>query len=139
MSERDEIRERKAEQLKQRLNDDAEDTTDGDGPSGRNEPVHVTGGDHLQRLIDEGGVVLVDFYADWCGPCKMLEPVVADIASETAATVAKVDIDEHQGLAQQYQVQGVPTMYLFADGETVERIVGVRDKGELVSLVERYR
>jgi thioredoxin 1 len=138
MSEREDIRERKAEQLKQRLDDGADGSSEERGSPDRNEPVHVSDGDHLQRLIDEGGVVLVDFYADWCGPCKMLEPIVADVASETAATVAKVDIDEHQRLAQQYRVQGVPTMYLFADGETVERIVGVRDKGELVSLVERH-
>jgi len=139
MSEREEIRERKAEQLRQRLGDDgAGSADDPDGSADRDEPVHVTGGDQLQGLIDEGGVVLVDFHAEWCGPCKMLEPIVADIASETDATVAKVDIDDHQRLAQQYRVQGVPTMYLFADGETVERIVGVRQKGELVSMIEQH-
>jgi thioredoxin 1 len=137
MSERDEIRRRKAEQLQRDLAaDDADDAaTDADD---RSEPVHVTGQDHLQALIDEGGVVLADFYADWCGPCQMLEPIVEEIAAETAATVAKVDVDEHQRLAQQYRVQGVPTMYLFADGESVEQMVGVRDKSQLVSLIERH-
>jgi thioredoxin 1 len=138
MSDRDDIRKQTAEQIRQRLGDDTDDATGGGDSPNRDEPVHVTDGDHLQQLIGEGGVVLVDFYADWCGPCKMLEPIVADVAGETAATVAKVDIDEHQRLAQQYQVQGVPTMYLFADGETAERIVGVRDRGELFSLVERH-
>jgi thioredoxin 1 len=137
MSERDEIRRRKAEQLQRDLAaDDADDAaTDADD---RSEPVHVTGQDHLQELIDEGGVVLADFYADWCGPCQMLEPIVEEIAAETVATVAKVDVDEHQRLAQQYRVQGVPTMYLFADAESVEQMVGVRDKSQLVSLIERH-
>lgn len=104
----------------------------------RDEPIHVTDSTHLQRLIGEGGVVLVDFHADWCGPCRMLEPIVADVASDTDATVAKVDVDEHQQIAQQYRVQGIPTMYLFADGESVERIVGVRQEEELMSLVEQH-
>jgi thioredoxin 1 len=68
----------------------------------------------------------------------MLEPIVEDIARETDAAVAKVDIDAHQRLAQQYRVQGVPTMVLFAGGEPVERIVGVRDKSELSSLVRQH-
>jgi thioredoxin 1 len=68
----------------------------------------------------------------------MLEPIVEEIAAETTATVAKVDVDQHQRLAQQYRVQGVPTMYLFAGGETVEQMVGVRDKDQLVSLIQRH-
>jgi thioredoxin 1 len=104
----------------------------------RNSPVHVESPETFESLLDEGGVVLVDFYADWCGPCKMLEPIVADVAAETPATVAKVDVDEQRQLAGQYGVQGVPTMYLFADGEPVERLVGVRQKPELASLVEQY-
>jgi thioredoxin 1 len=132
MSERDEIRQRNTDDLDARSDDG-----DGTGGADRDEPVHVDDGAHLQRLVDEGGVVLADFYADWCGPCKMLEPIVADVAAETDATVAKVDVDEHADLARQYQVQGVPTMYLFAGGEPVERLVGVREKGDLVSQVER--
>jgi thioredoxin 1 len=98
----------------------------------------VDGADHLEELVAEGGVVLADFYADWCGPCKMLEPIVEELAVETDATVAKVDVDRHQRLAQQYRVQGVPTMYLFADGEQVEQMVGVRQKDELQSLIEQH-
>ncbi len=121
------IREQKKEQLQSDLS----------GGSTPGEPVHVENGDHFADLTDDG-VVLVDFYADWCGPCKMLEPTVEEIAAETAATVAKVDVDEHQPLAQQFNVQGVPTLALFADGETVEQVVGVQDKGTLVDLVEQY-
>ncbi|QZX99153.1 thioredoxin [Halobaculum rubrum] len=135
MSERDQIRERKAEELKNKLGGEGNDD---ESTSDRNEPVHVESTEHLQELVDEGGVVLTDFYADWCGPCKMLEPIVAEIAAETDATVAKVDVDAQQRLAQQYRVQGVPTMYLFADGEQVEQLVGVRQKDQLVSLIQQY-
>jgi len=135
--ELEEIRQRKREQLEARLRGETvpEEEETADSPS---EPIHVEGASHLQEVTGQYDVVLADFYADWCGPCKMLEPIVADIASETDAAVVKVDIDVHQQLAAQYQVQGVPTMVLFADGEVAERIVGVRDKGELTSLIQRH-
>jgi thioredoxin 1 len=120
--ELDAIRERKAAELSERA-------------ASANEPVHVESPKHLQELVGDG-VTLVDFHAEWCGPCKMLAPTVADIAAETDATVAKVDIDELQSVARQYQVQGVPTVYLFADGEPVERWVGVQEKATYVSAIE---
>jgi thioredoxin 1 len=138
--ERERIRQRKAEELRRRLEGDDRVGASGSDESGHGptEPVHVTGPDHLDELVADGGVVLVDFYADWCGPCKMLEPVVERIAAETTATVAKVDVDSQQGLASRYQVQGVPTLYLFAGGEQVERLVGAQDEATLRSLVEQY-
>jgi thioredoxin 1 len=120
--ELDAIRERKREELENRA-------------STPDEPVHVESPAHLDELTG-AGVVLVDFHAEWCGPCKMLEPTVEEIAAETDATVAKVDIDELQSVAREYGVQGVPTLYLFADGEVVQRWVGVQDKGTLVSAIE---
>jgi len=139
--ERERIRQRKAEKLRNRLgSDDGEGGTGGNGggQSSPLEPVHVTGPGHLEELVDDGGVVLVDFYADWCGPCKLLEPVLERIAAETDATVAKVDIDSQGSLASQYRVQSVPTLHLFADGKRVEQLVGARDEATLRSLVEQY-
>jgi thioredoxin 1 len=101
------------------------------------EPVHVESGDHFDELIGEHDVVLVDYHADWCGPCKMLEPTVEEIAGETEATVLKVDIDELQELAQQRGIRSVPTLEFYASGERAERVVGVRDKDELVDIIER--
>ena len=100
------------------------------------EPVYVNGEAELDATINENDVVLVDFYADWCGPCKMLEPTVKKLAKNTDAAVAKVDVDANQELAAQYQVRGVPTMVLFADGEAVEQLVGVRGYDDLKNLVE---
>ncbi|MFB6353104.1 MAG: thioredoxin [Halobacteriales archaeon] len=102
------------------------------------EPVHVNSKAELDELAANNQVVVADFYADWCGPCKMLEPTVKEIAQNTQAAVAKVDVDALPGLAQQMQVQGVPTVYLFADGEPVKRMVGVQDYSTLESLVQQY-
>ncbi len=101
-------------------------------------PIHVEGPEHFEELTSADGVVLVDFYADWCGPCKMLEPTVEAVAADTSATVVKVDVDTHQQLAGQFQVRGVPTIMLFADGEQVERFSGVRGEDELKGLVQQY-
>lgn len=119
--ELDAIREKKREAL----------ANEASAPETPNAPVHVEGQSHLDQLVADHDVVLVDFYADWCGPCKMLEPTIETLAAESDAVMAKVDVDAHQALAQQYRVQGVPTLYLFADGEPVEQMVGVQDKGTL--------
>jgi thioredoxin 1 len=100
-------------------------------------PVHVDSADHLDDLVSTHDVVLVDFYADWCGPCKMLEPTVEEIAAETDAVVAKVDIDELQDLAKANGVRSVPTLQFYAGGEQAERVVGVQSKEDLLAVVER--
>ena len=103
------------------------------------EPIHVNGSEELDALADEYDVVLADFYADWCGPCKALEPIVANIAADTETVVAKVDVDVNQELAAEYGVRGVPTMALFADGEMTERLVGLRDEDTLRRLIEQHQ
>jgi len=102
------------------------------------EPLHVDDQSQLDDVVADHGVVLVDFYADWCGPCKMLEPVVETLAAETDAVVAKVDVDASQPLATAYGVRGVPTLVLFADGEQAEELVGVRGEAELRGIIDSY-
>ena len=116
-----------------------EDEADAGGTESPGEPIHVDSTDALRAPVEDADGLLVDFYADWCGPCKMLEPTVQEIAAETAATVAKVDVDANQELAAQYGVRGVPTLVLFADGEQVEQLVGVQGKDTLLSLIQRYQ
>jgi thioredoxin 1 len=102
------------------------------------EPVHVGSADELDDLVAEYDVVVADFYADWCGPCRALEPMVERLAAETDAVVAKVDVDVHQRLATDYGVRGVPTLVHFAGGEQVDRTVGVPAEATLRSTVEEY-
>jgi thioredoxin 1 len=132
--ELEEIRQKKLEQLRNGERGPDEDDTAGASPD---EPVHVDGVEAFQDAVNSG-VTLVDFYADWCGPCKQLEPIVKSIAAGTDAAVAKVDIDANQGLATQYGVRSVPTLLLFANGEQVERLVGVQQEPQLRSLIQNY-
>jgi thioredoxin 1 len=106
-------------------------------PESTGSPVYVDSAAHLDELVAESDVVLVDFYADWCGPCKMLEPTVEEIAAETDAVVLKVDIDELQELAREEGIRSVPTLQFYANGEQATRVIGVQDKDDLVEIVEQ--
>lgn len=76
------------------------------------------------------GVTLVDFYADWCGPCRMIAPLMEELSAEYAgkAVIAKLDVDKAQVTASKYEVTSIPTVMLFIDGQKVKSVVGVRDK-----------
>ncbi len=129
------IRERKRAELRSEMGEG--ENTDEPTETAPDEPIHVRSAEHFEEVTNDYDVVLVDFHADWCGPCQMLEPIVEELATETDAAMAKVDVDAQQSLAQQHRVQGVPTMILFADGEIAERIVGVREKSDLKRLIKR--
>jgi thioredoxin 1 len=128
----EEIREKK----RQELQNGTENDSQVDSPS---EPIQIHSVEELNDAVGKYDIVLTDFYADWCGPCKMIAPTVAEIAAETDVAVAKVDVDANQQLAAQYGVRGVPTLVLFADGEQVEEVVGVKGKDALLSLIQRYQ
>ena len=101
-------------------------------------------GEHIKHLTDEGfeatietGLTLVDFFADWCGPCRMLAPVFEEVSDELheAVTFGKLDIDKNSGAATKYQVTSVPTLILFKDGEEVYRKVGLADAGTIKEFI----
>jgi thioredoxin 1 len=100
--------------------------------------INVVGKENFDAEV-ETGVSIVDFYADWCGPCKMLAPVLDELAGELAGTakVVKVNVDQNQELAAQYKVQGVPTLFIFKDGAIVERAVGFQPKAGILKLVNK--
>ncbi|MCD2200853.1 thioredoxin [Halobacterium sp. KA-4] len=116
----------------------ATDTAATTGTATPDEPLYVNGQTELDDVTSDNDVVLADFYADWCGPCQMLEPVVETLAEETDAAVAKIDVDENQPLASAYGVRGVPTLVLFADGEQAEEVVGLQGEDQLRTLIESY-
>lgn len=83
------------------------------------------------------GVTLVDFYADWCGPCRMIAPIMEELSTEYEgkALIAKVDVDKAQLSASKYNVNSIPTVILFVDGQEAKRVVGVRDKKTFQTMI----
>ena len=114
------------------------DAHSGSNYEAQDTPLHIDGEAHLESVVDEHDVVLVDFFATWCGPCQMLEPVLETLAAETDAVIAKVDVDQHQVLASEYGVRGVPTLLLFADGEQVDQHVGALPADRLRQLIDAH-
>ena len=94
--------------------------------------------DNFSTLINTKQAVLVDFYADWCGPCKMLAPILKEVKKdlEDGIKIIKIDADKNQHLAAKYQVRGVPTMILFKNGEQVWRQSGVLQKNDIINVIK---
>ncbi len=93
---------------------------------------------NFEKLISSEKPVLIDFYADWCGPCKMQSPILREVSEEIdgKARIIKIDVDKNQNIAGRFQVRGVPTLILFKKGEIVWRKSGVSSKNELVQLIQ---
>jgi thioredoxin 1 len=92
-----------------------------------------------KEVENHKGVVLVDFYADWCGPCVMMAPIVEELSEEMKdVKFVKVNVDENPDLAQKYGVFSIPTFVIFKDGQKVGEFVGARDKASFKSEIEKY-
>ena len=91
-------------------------------------------------IINSNDLVLVDFYADWCGPCKMMSPILQDVKSTLgdAVKIIKVNVDQHQDLASHFMVRGVPTLMLFKKGKMLWRQSGVLSANDLTAIVNNH-
>ncbi len=100
--------------------------------------VHVTDDSFESDVLKSSQPVLVDYWADWCGPCKMIAPVLEDIASEYAGKVkiAKLNIDENPNTPPRYGIRGIPTLMLFKDGEVEATKVGAVSKSQLTAFID---
>lgn len=95
---------------------------------------------NFKDIINSQTPVLVDFFADWCGPCKSLAPILKDVKADLgeAVKIVKIDVDKNQPLAQQFQVRGVPTMILFKNGNQLWRQSGVLQKSDLIAIIKQH-
>jgi len=99
---------------------------------------NVTDGSFAEDVLNAEGPVLVDYWAEWCGPCKMIAPIIEEIAEEYGdrLTVAKMDIDHNMMTPQQYSIRGIPTLMIFRDGKVQATKVGALTKGQLKAFVD---
>jgi thioredoxin 1 len=100
--------------------------------------IHVTSADFESSVLKSDKPVLVDFWAEWCGPCRMIAPALDEIADENRKVqIAKVNVDHEQELAHRYQVSSIPTFILFKDGQVADRMMGAMPKSSFESFIDR--
>ena len=100
--------------------------------------IHLDHSSFETEVLKYEGVVLVDFWAAWCGPCKMLGPILDELSTEIPQKITKVNVDEVESLAQQYKIRSIPTMIVFKNGQVVDTLVGLMQKQALKDKLASY-
>lgn len=91
-----------------------------------------------QIIESEAGVILVDFWAKWCGPCRTLSPILEDLSKDVDVTIVKVDVDENPELSTKYGVRNIPVVFAIKNGEEVDKIIGLHDKNTYIEIINKY-
>jgi thioredoxin 1 len=100
--------------------------------------LEFTDSNFQEEVLSSSGPVLVDFWAEWCGPCKAIGPTIEELATEYAdkAKIGKVDIDSNRDTAMQYNIQSIPSILIFKDGQVIETFVGMKSKEDLAAAID---
>ena len=100
--------------------------------------VHVNESAFDRHILNHKGIVLVDFWAPWCGPCKTLGPILDNVSTKVSHKIVKVNVDEESNFANKYKIRSIPTMIVFKDGKAIDTMVGVVSEEALISKLNSY-
>ena len=94
---------------------------------------------NFETTVASSDLTVVDFWATWCGPCKMIAPILEEIVAETGLPLGKVNVDEQRELAIRYGIQFIPTLVFFKNGKEINRVTGFAEKGKLLQIINQYK
>ncbi len=102
--------------------------------------VEINTDNFVSEVVNNDGITVVDFFANWCGPCRKLSPILEEVEQELSSKVkfAKINTDENLEMAKKYQVSGLPTLLVFKNGEPAERMVGIMRKSSIITNIEKH-
>ena len=101
--------------------------------------IKVTEANFEEKILNSSGVILVDFWAEWCGPCVSLAPILEEVSTESGIVLAKLNVDENPSLANEYKINAIPAVYVFVDGVAVETIIGLNSKEVYIKVINEYK